>query len=64
MLFPILVWYGIFHYGPLYGILIAFKDFSPIRGIWGSRMGRVRIFQIFVFPIAGLSQNTEKHGDH
>ncbi|MDF2835311.1 MAG: binding-protein-dependent transport system inner rane component [Paenibacillus sp.] len=36
MLVPVLVWYGIFHYGPLYGILLAFKDFSPVKGIWGS----------------------------
>jgi putative aldouronate transport system permease protein len=36
MLFPILVWYGIFHYGPLYGIQLSFKDFSPVKGIWGS----------------------------
>jgi putative aldouronate transport system permease protein len=36
MLIPILVWYGIFHYGPMYGVQLAFKDFSPIKGIWGS----------------------------
>lgn len=36
MLFPILVWYGIFHYGPMYGVQLAFKDFSPVKGIWGS----------------------------
>ncbi|WP_257452222.1 ABC transporter permease [Paenibacillus soyae] len=36
MLVPILAWYGIFHYGPLYGIMLAFKDFSPVKGIWGS----------------------------
>lgn len=36
MLIPVLVWYGIFHYGPMYGVQLAFKDFSPIKGIWGS----------------------------
>ncbi|HTG67852.1 MAG TPA: hypothetical protein VL921_01235, partial [Candidatus Udaeobacter sp.] len=28
MLIPVIVWYAIFHYAPLYGILLAFKDFS------------------------------------
>jgi putative aldouronate transport system permease protein len=36
MLIPVLVWYAIFHYGPLYGVLLAFKDFSPRLGILGS----------------------------
>ena len=36
MLIPGIVWYIIFHYGPLYGILLAFKDFSPRLGILGS----------------------------
>lgn len=36
MLIPVILWYGVFHYGPLYGILLAFKDFSPRLGIIGS----------------------------
>lgn len=32
-----LVYYLVFKYFPIYGILIAFKDFSPARGILGSR---------------------------
>lgn len=36
MLLPVILYYGIFHYGPMYGIQIAFKDFSPGRGILGS----------------------------
>lgn len=34
---PIIAYYGIFHYGPMYGLLMAFKDFSIADGIWGSR---------------------------
>jgi len=36
MILPVLVYYGIFHYGPIYGLIIAFKDYSPMRGIWDS----------------------------
>ncbi|MBD2843702.1 sugar ABC transporter permease [Paenibacillus sp. IB182496] len=36
LLLPILVWYGIFAYGPLYGIQLAFKDFQIMQGIAGS----------------------------
>lgn len=49
MLFPILVWYGIFHYGPLYGVQLAFKDFSPIRGIWGSEWVGFEYFKFLFF---------------
>jgi len=37
MLIPVLVYYILFHYGPLYGVQIGFKDFSPGLGIWGSK---------------------------
>ncbi|SFL59350.1 putative aldouronate transport system permease protein [Paenibacillus sp. 1_12] len=36
MLTPVLLYYVLFHYLPMYGALIAFKDYSPARGIWGS----------------------------
>ncbi|MEK5026066.1 ABC transporter permease [Paenibacillus sp. FSL M7-1046] len=36
MLAPALVLTLIFKYGPMYGAIIAFKDFSPIKGIMGS----------------------------
>ncbi|RJE85207.1 sugar ABC transporter permease [Paenibacillus sp. 1011MAR3C5] len=35
LLLPI-AWYLIFHYGPLYGLQIAFKNFNPAKGIIGS----------------------------
>ncbi|MBQ2932038.1 MAG: sugar ABC transporter permease [Clostridia bacterium] len=37
MILPVIVWYILFHYKPLYGILMAFQDYSPGKGIWGSR---------------------------
>jgi putative aldouronate transport system permease protein len=36
MLLPVVGYYLIFHYGPMYGAIIAFKDFSPAQGILGS----------------------------
>lgn len=35
-LVPILLVYLVFKYYPMYGVQIAFKDFSPSQGIWGS----------------------------
>lgn len=32
MLLPVLLYYAVFHYGPMYGALIAFKDFNPFTG--------------------------------
>jgi putative aldouronate transport system permease protein len=35
-LLPTLAYFLIFHYIPMYGVTIAFKDFSPYKGILGS----------------------------
>lgn len=36
LIIPVVAWYIIFQYKPLYGMLIAFKDFTPMKGIWAS----------------------------
>lgn len=36
MLLPVLLYFLVFHYWPMYGVQIAFKQFSPAKGIWGS----------------------------
>jgi putative aldouronate transport system permease protein len=36
IIFPVVVYYIVFQYLPMYGILIAFKKFYPLRGILGS----------------------------
>lgn len=33
---PVIIYFVIFHYIPMYGAQIAFKDFYPRLGIWGS----------------------------
>lgn len=47
MAIPMLVYYLIFHYGPMYGALIAFKDFNPMKGILGSPWAGLVHFQSF-----------------
>jgi len=36
MIFPGLLYFLIFRYGPMFGLFIAFKDYSPFRGVWKS----------------------------
>lgn len=36
LLLPSFLLLAIFSYGPMYGILIAFKDYNSVQGIWGS----------------------------
>nr|WP_261381301.1 ABC transporter permease subunit [Paenibacillus cremeus] len=36
MMVPVLAYYAIFHYAPMYGAIIAFKDYSPMKGVFGS----------------------------
>lgn len=36
LILPALLYFIIFHYGPMYGIQIAFKNYIPTLGIWNS----------------------------
>ncbi len=36
MMVPVLLYYAVFHYAPMYGAVIAFKDYTPMKGILGS----------------------------
>ncbi len=36
MAIPMIVYFVLFSYMPMYGVLIGFKDFNPRLGIWGS----------------------------
>ena len=57
---PALIYFGVFHYGPMYGLQIAFKDFSVARGIWESPWVGLdyfgRFFSSYQFP--ALVRNT------
>lgn len=60
LLLPAVVWYAIFAYGPLYGIQIAFKKFSGVKGILGSPWVGLRHFRSFFgsYFFGVLLQNT------
>ena len=40
MVVPLIAYYLIFHYLPMYGVIIAFKDLRIRGGIWGSPWAR------------------------
>lgn len=51
MLVPALIYYIVFHYVPIYGITIAFKDFYPLKGIMDSPWVGFKYFkQLFSDP--------------
>ncbi|MDF2924609.1 MAG: sugar transporter permease [Paenibacillaceae bacterium] len=47
MLIPFLLWYVIFIFKPMYGLQIAFRDFSPFKGITGSPWVGLENFRSF-----------------
>lgn len=59
---PVLVFYILFHYRPIYGAVIAFENFVPKKGIWGSEWVGLKHFADFFqspsFPL--LLRNTVK----
>ena len=48
LLLPAFVYVLIFSYGPMYGIIIAFKDFKPKLGYWGSDWAGLKYFKRFL----------------
>ncbi|MCY9660131.1 ABC transporter permease subunit [Paenibacillus chondroitinus] len=48
MMLPVLIYYAVFHYAPMYGAIIAFKDFSPMKGILASDWVGLQNFKDFI----------------
>lgn len=48
MMAPTLIYFLIFRYGPLWNAQIAFKDFKPRLGVWGSPWTGFDYFQTFI----------------
>ncbi len=47
MLLPGLLYFILFRYVPMGGLVIAFKDYSPFKGVWGSDWVGLKQFQKF-----------------
>ena len=45
---PIVLYYIVFAYYPMYGVQIAFRDYTPKKGIWGSDWVGLAHFKSFV----------------
>jgi putative aldouronate transport system permease protein len=45
MLLPPLVYYTLFHYGPMFGLLIAFKNYNMFRGVFASEWVGLAVFK-------------------
>ncbi|TDG00349.1 ABC transporter permease [Paenibacillus piri] len=47
MMVPVIAYYAVFHYAPMYGAVIAFKDYTPMKGILGSEWVGLAHFKDF-----------------
>ncbi len=47
MILPVVVFYILFHYKPLLGAVIAFKNYQPRKGVWGSTWVGFKHFESF-----------------
>lgn len=47
LILPAFLYFLIFHYGPMYGVQVAFKDYMPSLGIWGSPWVGLKHFEKF-----------------
>ena len=45
LMLPAMVIFICFTYLPMYGVIIAFKDFRPAMGIWGSSWAGLKYFE-------------------
>lgn len=60
MFVPVAVYYILFHYAPMYGATIAFKNYIPSRGFWNSNWVGLKHFRTFFnsYYCARLIRNT------
>ena len=48
MILPAIAYFAVFHYAPMYGVIIAFQDYKPLKGIMGSKWVGFTNFQTFI----------------
>jgi putative aldouronate transport system permease protein len=60
LMLPTLIYFVVFKYGPLWNAQIAFKDFKPLLGVWGSPWVGFKHFETFInsFYFSDLIRNT------
>ena len=60
MLLPLIIYYVLFRYVPMYGACIAFLDYKPLRGITGSKFVGLKHFISFFnnYYFARILKNT------
>jgi putative aldouronate transport system permease protein len=51
MILPVVVYYILFHYVPMYGAIMAFKQYIPSKGILGSEWVGFKHFEDFFSSI-------------
>lgn len=60
LIVPVLIYFILFNYAPMYGAIIAFKRYSPAMGIMGSEWVGLQYFKQFLTSpyFAGVMKNT------
>lgn len=60
LLLLVMAYYVVFHYAPMYGVQIAFRNYSASKGIWGSTFVGFKHFERFfkAFDFKRLMGNT------
>jgi putative aldouronate transport system permease protein len=60
LILPVLLYFILFNYAPMYGAIIAFKRYSPVKGILGSEWVGLQYFKQFLTSpyFAGVMKNT------
>lgn len=48
LVLPCIIYFILFHYIPMWGILISFKDYSPFKGFWGSSWTGFKHYKMFL----------------
>ncbi|WP_409347332.1 ABC transporter permease [Paenibacillus sp. MBLB4367] len=47
LFFPCLVYYLVFKYAPMFGLVVSFKDFNVFKGIWASEWVGFKYYSMF-----------------
>lgn len=60
LLLPAVIYIILFHYAPMYGIQMAFRDYVPAKGMWGSDWAGLKHFSNFFhsYYFGRLMKNT------